>query len=434
MTLAIPPVVGTGAVVAGLLASAHGAARWLSARGIGEGSRIAVDAPDVLPWFLGADLLGAATLVVEPSWTPHERDAVLADTQPDLVVTGTAGPAGEGVAPAGSDGTFFYLPTTSGSSGSPKVLVRTRDSWLRSFAALGPLPGPVLIPGPLSSSLFLFGALHGLWCGQEVTLLPRWEPDAAARQAQHTAAVHLVPAMLAALLAVLDRRPELREACAMRTVVCGGAHLDDAVRDRFSRLLPEAELIEYYGSAEHSLIAIRRGEGGLRPVPGVELDVRDGLLWLRSPLAFSGRLRTGRLHPDGADWSTVGDRVTVGTAGDLVVHGRAGAVVSSGGRLVPAEEVEAVLRTAPGVGDVLVVGTPHPRLGSLVTAVVEPAPDRRPRLRELRAVARAGLDPGRRPRRWLLTKALPRTASGKPARAAVGAALAEGTLAAEPLT
>ncbi|MEV0970711.1 AMP-binding protein [Microtetraspora glauca] len=459
MTLATPPIVGPGAVPADLLARAHGAARWLAAHRIAEGSRVAVDSPDPLPWFLGADLLGAACLVAEPTWTPRERDAVLADARPDLVVTGVAKPLPEplpesvahasardaghvgdtrnvgdvGVAPAGDDGTFFYLPTTSGSSARPKVLIRTRRSWLRSFAALGPLPGPVLIPGPLSSSLFLFGALHALWCGHRVQSLSCWEPERAALAAQRAATVHLVPAMLAGLLAVLERRPDLREGCALRTVVCGGAHLGDDTRERFARLLPGAELIEYYGSAEHSLIALRRGTDGLRPVPGVRLDVRDGLLWVSSPLAFSGRLRGGTFHPAEDEWSTVGDQVELDGTGALTVRGRAGAVVSSGGKLVAAEEVEAVLRTVPAVTDVLVTGTPHPTLGAIVTAVIETTADGPPTLRELRAAARAGLEPGKRPRRWLATEALPRTASGKPARATVAERLRDGTLAAEPM-
>ncbi|MFD2397968.1 hypothetical protein ACFSVJ_16150 [Prauserella oleivorans] len=82
--------------------------------------------------------------------------------------------------------------------------------------------------------------------------------------------------------------------------------------------------------------------------------------------------------------------------------------------------------------DVVVTGTPHPRLGELVTAVVQAR--RPPALRDLRAAARASLRPGLRPRRWLVTTALPRTASGKPARAEAAERLRDGTLAAEPLT
>ncbi|WP_245617045.1 AMP-binding protein [Amycolatopsis taiwanensis] len=393
-----------------MLARAHGAARELAARGVVEGARVAIDsadAPDVLAWFLGADLLGAATLVIEPSWTPREREAVLADARPDVVVSGSPRPTAESVPRAGDEDTDFYLPTTSGSSGRPKVLTRTRGSWSRSFAALGRFPhaGPVLVPGPLSSSLFLFGALHALWAGQEPRLRPRFEPETACAE---VTAAHLVPAMLARLLAVLERRPDLRESCVLRTVVCGGAHVGEELRAQCSRLLPRTELIEYYGSAEHSLIAIRRGEGGLRTVPGVEIDVREGALWVRSPLSFRGYLRRGALDP-APEWSTVDDLVRVDDTGALEVLGRAGAMVSCGGKLVAAEEVESVLRRVQGVVDVLVTGTPHPTLGSVVTAIVEGSPE----LRDLRAAARSGLEPGKRPRRWVMTDALPRTASGK---------------------
>src|SRR6187399_3152047 len=126
-----------------MMDSAYGAARELAARGVTTGSRVAIDATaaqDVLAWFVGADLLGAATLVAEPSWTPRERDAVFEDARPDVVVTGRPQSTADSVARAGDENTPFYLPTTSGSSGRPKVLLRTRGSWTRSFAALGPFP------------------------------------------------------------------------------------------------------------------------------------------------------------------------------------------------------------------------------------------------------------------------------------------------------
>ncbi|WP_084215761.1 class I adenylate-forming enzyme family protein [Pseudonocardia spinosispora] len=425
MTTPNPPILGDAHVDAGLLRQAHACAAALARRGIRRGDRLAVDSPETLGWFLGADLLGAATLVVEPSWTPRERDAVLAQVGPHHVVSGSVPPPdGVTVAPQGDGETHFYLPTTSGSGGRPKVLIRTRSSWTLSFTALGDLPGPVLVPGPLSSSLFLFGALHALATGAELHHRPRWSPE----HARGAVSVHLVPAMLASLVHELERRPG---PCALRTVVCGGAHLAPALRARFTRVLPDAELIEYYGSAEHSLIAIRRGEGDLRPVPGVELRTRDSILWVRSPLTFSGYLRDGALEPAGSGWSTAGDRAELSASGALTVHGRDSTTISSGGKLVAAEEVESVLRDVPGVEDVLVAGTPHPRFGTVVTAIIE-AHDP-PALARLRAVVRARLEPGKRPRRWLVTSELPRTPSGKAARAVVAEQLGAGTLRSEPL-
>ncbi|MFO7252369.1 MAG: hypothetical protein DIU60_016605, partial [Actinomycetes bacterium] len=46
-------------------------------------------------------------------------------------------------------------------------------------------------------------------------------------------------------------------------------------------------------------------------------------------------------------------------------------------------------------------------------------------------VPHAGRDPAQRPRRWYATPALPRTPTGKPARAALASRLADGGL--EPL-
>lgn len=429
-----PPILRDADLPPGLLARAHGGAAELRGRGVRAGDRVAVDArlpggtgrasPEAtLAWLLGADLLGAATLVVDPAWTPRERDAVFADAAPAVVADAMPEP-GPGVQPATGDDTLFYLPTTSGTSGRPKVLARTRGSWRLGFDALGAVTGPVLIAGPLSSSLFLFGALHALHHGAELRFRPRLD----AADAREAGGLHLVPAMLAALLDGLERDPG---PVALRTIVCGGAHVGATLRDRCARVLPDAELIEYYGSAEHSLIASRRGGGSLRPFPGVEAEIRDDVLWVRSPQSFAGYLREGRLDPAGDGWSSVGDHAGIDDDGGVTVHGRGSATISSGGALVAAEEVEAVLRAVPGVADVVVTGTPHPTLGALVTAVVEPS-DGGPSTRALRDAARAGLAPGKRPRRWLVTPALPRTSSGKPARAVVDAGLRDGTLAARP--
>ncbi|KID28547.1 acyl-CoA synthetase (AMP-forming)/AMP-acid ligase II [Prauserella sp. Am3] len=409
-------------VVGHLPPEAHGAARTLAARGVSAGDHVAIDSPNVLPWLLGADLLGAAALVVEPTWTAADRAAVFDAARPSVTVTGSPEPAPP-VPPRVGD-TRFYLPTTSGSTGTPKVGVRTRSSWTRSFEALGRIDGPVLVGGPLSSSLFLFGALHALWCGATPWLRDRWRPA----EAREAGAVHVVPAMLADLVADAEQRPG---PSALRTVVCGGAHLGEALRSRFAEALPETRLIEYYGSAEHSLIAIRRhADAELRPLPAVDLDIRDGVLWVRSPLAFDGYLHEGAVEPAG-EWLSNGDRVRRTASGGLIVGGRGETIVHSAGTQVPAEHVESVLRTVAGVDDVLVTGTPHPRLGQLVTAVVQAR--RAPSPAELRAAVRAALRPELRPRRWLWTTQLPRTASGKPARVAVADRLRDGTLDAVPL-
>ena len=403
--------------------------------------RVAVDDPDPLHrlcWLLGADLAGAATLIVDPDW-PRPQD-VLDEAKPGRVVRGLPIPGEPPETPRDDELTWFYLPTTSGSSGTPKVLARSRKSWLRSFTALdAPLrdDDSALIPGPLSSSLYLFGALHALHQDRDVRLLRRWSARTAAQECLHATVVHVVPAMLAELLSVWERHPELRDSCALRLIVCGGADLAPELETRLHALLPGCELLAHYGSAETSLIALRRGERRLRPVVDVEiLDAQgnpasEGELRVRSELAFDGYLRQGVLEAPESDRISVGDRAVRHDDGGLSVLGRCSATISTGGTLVAAEEVESALR-GRGVREVLVAGTPHTRLGALVTAVVEVDPAAPATREELRARVREP-EPVKRPRRWLTVPELPRTGSGKPARGVLDEWLRNGAPQAEVL-
>lgn len=438
------PIVSALRLPRALAAAVIVAEERLRASGARATDRVVLDSPDrsrwdVLPYLLAADRLGAASLVADPGWSGRERSAVLADAVPGLVVR--AGPAGHlvtAVPGPGADrevtasaGAAFLLPTTSGSTGAPAVLARTRRSWWLGFDALGPLPGPVLVPGPPSSTLYLFGALHALHHGLDLTATDRFDPA----DARTAGTVHLVPPLLSALLDDRERHPGHP---APGVIVCGGAHVTTAERERCARLLPDTVLLEYYGSAEHSLIALRRsgadnpGGSRLRPVDDVHLELHDGVLWVDSPQAVLGRMRDGVLEPAGPGASTVGDRAELGDDGSLTVLGRSSATISSGGTTVAAEEVEQVLRAVPGVADVVVAGSPHPSLGMLVTAVVEQRRGATVSRRDLRTAARNALSPAKRPRRWLVTGALPRLGSGKPARSAVTDGLRDGTLGAVP--
>jgi len=64
---------------------------------------------------------------------------------------------------------------SSGSTGRPRGVVRTVDSWQASVAGLSAITGitgedRVWLPGPLWSSLYLYGAHHASAVGAEVVL------------------------------------------------------------------------------------------------------------------------------------------------------------------------------------------------------------------------------------------------------------------------
>lgn len=356
-------------------------------------------APDQLLDRLAQRLAGrldAPLAVLDPSWPQPLRDLALHDLD-----------AAQRDGRLGDDHLVLF---TSGSSGRPKGVVRTVESWRASLEPLTRLTGAndqdvVWLPLPLSSGLSLYGGVHARAVGARVVTSAASggvPPDATL--------AHVVPALL----------PQLSEAVAtcasrLRTAVVAGAALPADARDQAQRA--GLDVLEYYGAAELSFVGWRRGEGPMHDFPGAEVRVLDDELWVRSPYVCLGYLEpaaTGPLRADGA-WRTVGDRARRHDDGWQVL-GRGDAAVTSGGHTVVAEELEAVIRSLPGVRDAAVVGLPHDRLGQLVAAVV--VVDDGVRRTELSSGLHH-LPAWSRPVRWLRADRLPRTSTGKLARGAL---------------
>ncbi|MTG89500.1 AMP-binding protein [Cellulosimicrobium sp. BIT-GX5] len=422
---------------AALGADVRAGSTHLGATGTRPGDLVAVSLPDPLDCLtavLAVDHLGATPLVCDPSWPRAHRAEVLRTLAPRTFVEvplprGT-GPAAGFPAPgrAPEPGDLAWAGFSSGSTGRPRAVVRTRASWAGSFDDVTRLvdltpADTVLVPGPLASSLYCFAAVHALAVGAGVYLTRT--PAATTTALARCDVVHLVPQVLDDVLAAVAAGAPSR----LRHAVVGGASLPAGARARAAAL--GVDVLAYYGAVELSFVAYDPDGSGLRPFPGVELDVRPlpaasvGEVWVRSPWVSRGYLAraTGPLRRDGA-WSTVGDLADPlpPDGGALVLRGRGDGAILTGGSTVVPEDVEVVLRAVPGVRDVVVLGTAHRRLGAVVSAVVEC--DDRPGLRaHLERVARGALAPAQRPRRWYGTRALPRTPSGKPARGAVSEAL-----------
>ncbi|WP_256921903.1 class I adenylate-forming enzyme family protein [Leifsonia sp. NCR5] len=307
-----------------------------------------------------------------------------------------------------------WATLTSGSTGAPRIVVRTAESWSASFAAvdalLGVQDGDVLaLPAPAASSLSLFSIARATEGGPELLM-----PGGHAVVVSDFADATLFHGTPRALRTILDAGPAATPL--LRAALVGGADLDAGTRARAEER--GIRVVAYYGAAELSFVAVDHGDG-LRPFPGVEVEIRDGELWVRSPYAASGYLGgDGPLRRDGA-WCTVGDRAEI-VDGRIRLSGRADdAILTAAATVVPAE-VEAALLGLPGVTDAVVFGLPNDGVGALVAAVVELArggAEGEVLAGELRAQARAVLAPTHVPRRWFAMDALPRTASGKPARA-----------------
>ncbi len=310
---------------------------------------------------------------------------------------------------------------SSGTSGRPRGICRRMASWEQVLPAynarlgldrLG--PGPWWIPGPLWGSMSLFAAYDAVHLRRSVVLGEEDPTDAVS--------AHCVPAVLPRVTAA----KLAGDLPALDTVVVAGDRLPaswwEHARDAGLRV------VEFYGCAELTICAVRdQPAEPLRAFPEVELDVRDGLLWVRTPYLAEGYLETERGGPlrvgdDG--WASVGDRARWSVPGDpaagIEVLGRGDDGVTVGGYTVITGDIEEALRALPGVRDVAVVGLPHRLLGAQVAALV--VTDLQ--VSELRDAARARLSSPARPRRWVPAEAIPRTKAGKVDRAAVLSAVA----------
>jgi len=88
--------------------------------------------------------------------------------------------------------------------------------------------------------------------------------------------------------------------------------------------------------------------------------------------------------------------------------------INSGGEKIFPEEVEAAVKSHPGVYDAVVVGVPDERWGQRVAAVVQARDGAAPTLDDLQAHCRTKLAGYKLPREVHLVEVVQRSPSGKP--------------------
>jgi long-chain acyl-CoA synthetase len=267
---------------------------------------------------------------------------------------------------------------TSGSTGTPRRILRTQASWTASFAvnaSFGIGPGAkVAVLGRLVHSLSLYGAVEGLHLGAAVHLLEALRPDRQRKAliARRISHLYATPSQLRFLVDASGLCPDLR------VILVGGSKLDPGLRAALQGMAPAAKVHEFYGAAETSFITLADAEtpeGSVgRAYPGVEIALDPGgEVWVRSPYLFKGYAGDpGSAHwRDG--WLSVGE---IGRMedGNLFLYGRAGRMVTVADQNVFPEEIEALMQALPGIDRVAVLPMPDTLRGQVLVAMVQGDP------------------------------------------------------------
>jgi long-chain acyl-CoA synthetase len=397
-----------------------------------EGDRVALLVPGsdrYLDAVLGLLRAGVVPIPLDPRLTAHERERILAELGPTLVVTDEGALAGLAAAHDGS-GLPRARPmhVTSGTTGTPKgvwsgllgpddaaaLVAEERDLW--GFA-----PDDVnLVLSPIYHSAPLRFAMGTRLAGGRVVMPGPFDAATvtAAIRDERPTTMFCVPTHLQRLFAHWDEVgvPDLSS---FRLVAHAGAPCPEGVKRRLVEVFPEGSTWEFYGSTEGQFTACRSEEWLTRPGtvgrarPGRRLHVDgDGTIWCTVP-PHARFEYYGDPAKTAAAWRgdafTVGDLGRLDEDGYLYLEGRREDLVISGGVNVYPIEVEQVLEQHPGVTDVAVYGVPDDAWGQRVCAayVGEASVD------DLDAWVRERLAPPKRPKTWTRLEVLPRTLTGK---------------------
>ena len=495
----------------------------------------AADPLTLLTAFLGVIHSGRCAAVADPDWPP----ALLARMAAALHIKDTF-PLGHGQDKQGwletpfpddeaslspafgppSPDTPFYIGFTSGSTGLPKGFRRDHRSWVETFRVtlqdFGPAAqGRVLAPGRMSHSLFLFGALLGLWTGGGTSVQRRFSATRTlASLADGSCPVMVgVPSQLMLLLAAADHRrhPPIPQ---LKLLLVSGARWAHEHTPALQQLFPQARIITFYGASETSYISWMESSADTpadavgRPFSNVQIHIGPtpslpastlptstlptstlpastqpastqptptspaptlpnptpsdstpparnlrapslpdpalpaptpstpalptptGLIWVRSPMLFSGYVndQDGTAALRVGDWLSVRDVGWLDAEGMLHLTGRENRMIVTQARNLFPEEVEARLQAHPDIRQAAVLGLPDPQRGQVVHAIVQGeatlrAPHASPVLHAsspvlqppaLAAWCRETLEPWKVPRHWWIWPGTwPMTASGK---------------------
>ena len=397
---------------------------------------------------------GSTVVFTDPELEATAREAVA--LVPGEVVVVVAGSELDAIATSGrtdpfpldgpGGGTMLY---TSGTTGRPKGVKRSRQPSLGATLTMGAAAGmvlgmdgkgPHLVTGPLYHAAPLGFAAIDLANGAELVIMPKWDEEQCLELIDERAVrnSHLVPTMCVRLLRVPDERRHAFDGSSLSTVLHGAAPIAPQVKHRMIEWWGPV-LTEYWGSTEGGVFTLVDSTAWLtkpgtvgKALASYEVFAVDAA-GARLPAGEVGTLYTHNLVTDevfeyhqapekteAAHLSpgtfTMGDVGHVDEDGYVFLSDRAANMIISGGVNIYPAEIEQELIDHPAVADVAVFGIPDDEWGEQVKAAVqlvdgyEPSPELEA---DLITFARARLAGFKVPRSVDFEAELPRHPTGK---------------------
>lgn len=453
-----------------LLDQARRAAEWIRQQGGERLVTVDVNSPAVPVLLFGSALAGVPFVPVNYRLADDRLRDVVARTAPSIAVVDepvlrrighldgvtvrsraqvldevASTPVGV-ASDALSENEIAVLLFTSGTTGEPKAAVLRHQnlfSYIVGSVEFGTADEDecALVSVPPYHVAGVAAVLSNIYSGRRLYYLEQFDPAAwvdAVRTERVTHAM-VVPTMLVRILDVLDERdvglPTLR------SLSYGGGRMPVSVIERALARLDGVDFVNAYGLTETSSTitvltpedhraastsddpSVRRRLGSVgRPLPGIELEIRDaagrpvptgvtGEIWVRGAQVSGEYVGAGAQLENG--WFHTRDSGWLDDGGYLFLEGRVDDVIVRGGENMSPGEIEDVLLDHPDVDQVAVVGIPDREWGEAIAAFVVPRAQASPTAEELREWVRARLRSSRVPTVVEFRDSLPYTETGK---------------------
>jgi acyl-CoA synthetase (AMP-forming)/AMP-acid ligase II len=367
--------------------------------------------------------------------------------------------AGVPPTPADPEDPAIFLHT-SGTTSAPKTAVlRHRHLMAYLFGTVefdsASETDAALVSVPAYHIAGIANLLSNVFAGRRVVYLDRFDPDLFLETIRSNGITQamVIPTMLARLVAYLEGGADA-SVPTLRHLSYGGARMPSGVLRRALELFPDVDFVNAYGLTEtsstisllgpndHRVSAAsddaaiaKRLESVGRPVPGIELEIRDdadtpvapgqtGIIHVRGEQIAGEYLGASAL--DRAGWFSTRDRGWVDDAGYLFIEGRSDDTIIRGGENIAPAEIEDVLLAHPNVIDAVAVGLPDDEWGQRLAAVIVEGPGPSVSSDDIKEWVRRHLRSSKTPETVEIWTELPRTETGKLLRREVVATLTDG--------
>ncbi len=337
---------------------------------------------------------------------------------------------------------------TSGTTGRPKGVVRTHESYHAQYVVnninMGVLPtDKVMLVLPMCHVNSIFYSFPYTLVSAPVFVynMVSFDPEDLLRTIgkYKITFTSLVPTHYIMMLALPDDIKNSIDVSSIRQLLISSAPARKDLKLAIMDYFKNAELWEAYGSTEGGLVTLLRPEDQFKKLGSIGKEVfgtdrikildedrnevpegEVGELFYRTPMLFKEYLKEPEKTKEAfcGEWSSAGDMVKRDEDGYYVLVDRKANMIITGGENVYPSEVESVVGAHEAVKDIAVIGIPDDKWGEVVKAVVvlndgyEPSEDLG---KEIINASRGKIAGFKRPKTvdFVKDEEMPRTPTGK---------------------